>query len=117
MNLSGFAEYIQDLLSDFGVITLRRMFGGYGVYKNDLIIAILADDEIYFKADKSDAAYYEAFDSTRFTYHSLKRKEPTYMAYWKAPLEVLEDMQILEKWVEKAYDASLLKAKAIKQKT
>ncbi len=109
MVLSGFAEYIQDLLSEFGVIKIRRMFGGYGVYKNDLIIAIIAEDEIYFKAAKEDGTYYESFGGTRFVYHSPKRTKPIHMPYWKAPLEVLEDKAILSKWVDKAYDASLAK--------
>ena len=108
MQLSGFAEYIQDLLSEFGIIKLRRMFGGYGVYKNDLIIAIIADDELYFKANKEDSHYYEQFNTQPFTYHSPKRNKPTVMSYWKAPLEVLEDDELLGQWVDKAYQASIV---------
>ncbi len=40
-----------DMLSRFGDIKLRRMFGGYGIYSGKLIFAIIINDELYFKVD------------------------------------------------------------------
>lgn len=40
-----------------GEIRSRRMFGGHGIYRDDLMFAIVADDVLYLKAeDKSEVA-------------------------------------------------------------
>lgn len=53
-----FIEYIKDILAPFGQITTRVMFGGYGIYKDRVIIGIIAESELYFKADSFTAKYF-----------------------------------------------------------
>ena len=43
MTNSGFVDYIIDCLSPYGNISARRMFGGYGLYLNQIIFAIIID--------------------------------------------------------------------------
>ena len=33
-----YADYLHDLLQPLGKIRLRRMFGGYGIYADDLFL-------------------------------------------------------------------------------
>lgn len=68
MTNSGFVDYIIDLLSSFGNISARRMFGGYGLYFNKIIFAIIIDDELYFKTDSDLALEYAQTGSYPFTY-------------------------------------------------
>ena len=49
MAKSEFVNYIIDLLSPYGYIRVRSMFGGHSVYKDGVIVAIIIDDELYFK--------------------------------------------------------------------
>ena len=81
------------------------MFGGYGIYKDDVIVAIIADDELYFKVDSSNKSQYEKLNSEPFTYQA-KNKKAT-MSYWKLPLEILEDNSKLEIWLNQSYEISL----------
>ncbi len=53
MTDNGFVEYILDILSDYGNIKSRRMFGGFGIYLDKIIFAIIIDNELYFKADSN----------------------------------------------------------------
>ena len=50
---------IVELFSAFGPVTVRRMFGGAGIYADDTMFALIADGVIYLKAGDSNAAMFE----------------------------------------------------------
>lgn len=108
-----YAEYILDLLSPYGSMTSRAMFGGYGIYKDGLIVGIIVDDELYFKVDDNSKKKYEALASVPFTYN---RGEKIFaMSYWKVPIEIMENEDDLAEWLEEAYIVSM-KSKRLKKK-
>ena len=100
-----FLEYILELLDPAGGISSRRMFGGYAVYKNGLAIALIFQDEIYFKVDDSNRADYLAVDSKPFIYEKQGRQIT--ISNWSLPVEILEDSERLMEWTEKAYQVAL----------
>ena len=81
------------------------MFGGYSLYKNGMIFGLISDQELYFKADLDTAKFFQAAGSEQFAYESRGKKIK--MCYWKVTAEVLENQELLRKWFDKAYDASL----------
>ena len=101
-----FLEYIQDLLSPFGEFKSRSMFGGYGIYKNGMIIAIIIDEELYFKADQEVKTYFESFGSEQFSYFSKNGKK-VHMSYWKAVPDILEQQDLMERWIDFSYEVAL----------
>lgn len=100
-----YCNYILDLLSPFGNITARAMFGGYGIYKDKIIFAIIADDTLYFKVDDSNRPDYENKHSEPFSYEA-KDKKNIVMSYWTVPLDVFEDNELLYRWADTAYNIS-----------
>jgi DNA transformation protein len=104
-----FASYIKDLLEPFGVDKMRAMFGGYGLYKGGLMIALIAENELYFKAGPDEARIFEAAGSEPFTYDAGDKKVK--MSYFKVLQEVIEDDEMLEKWMNLAYGAAIKAAK------
>lgn len=89
-----------DLLSDYGNITKRYMFGGCSLYLSKKIFAIIIDDELYFKADKALAEEFKDFGSYPFTY---KRGDKTIaMSYWYIPAEIIENTDLLKNWLDKS---------------
>ncbi|MDB2415202.1 TfoX/Sxy family protein [Rickettsiales bacterium] len=103
--MNSFVEYIIELLSPYGNIIAKSMFGGYGVYKNNIIIGIISQDELYFKVDDSNRTQYQNMNSEIFTYEA--RGKINKISYWKVPLEILEDAQLLEEWLEQSYQISI----------
>ena len=99
MSKHAFADYIQDLLAPIGHTTYRAMFGGYGVYKADLIFAIIIDNELYFKASNEVAKIFESAGSEQFTYQG--KKSLVKLRYWKVPVEIMEDDALIE-WAKLA---------------
>lgn len=101
-----FHEYVmRDLLRDIAGVSSRRMFGGYGIYKDGIIFGLIADDELYFKADELNQKDYEQAGSTPFTYER-KNHPRTVMSYWKVPADVIEDRSAIEAWIDKSVAAS-----------
>jgi DNA transformation protein len=100
-----FVNYIQDILEPFGDIKIKAMFGGHGVYKDNLIFAIIVDNELYFKANKTTIEFFKDNQSEPFIYES--KGKSIAMSYWKVPDNILEDKEPLTNWVEIAFKAAL----------
>lgn len=98
--MNEFATYVKELLDPFGVIRLRKMFGGYGLYERGKIFGIIAADQVYFKGDAENAKFYEDAGSRKFEYERMGAK--IQMRYWYVPIEILEDEEVLGEWFAKA---------------
>jgi len=109
-----FHDYVaRDLLADISGITSRAMFGGWGIYKNGVFFALIADGELYFKVDEQNQADFEKLKSHPFVY--MGAKKPMTMAYWLLPEEIMEDKTKLQQWVENSVSATM-RSKAKKKK-
>jgi len=101
-----FHDYIiHDVLGHIPHITSRKMFGGYGVYHEGIIFAIIAEDELYFKVADHNRAEYERRGSRPFTYTGHKNRKPTVMSYWLVPEEIMNDAELVEQWLFDAKEA------------
>ena len=100
MNNSGFVDYIIDLLSQYGNISARRMFGGYGIYLNKIMFAIIIDDELYFKADSHLSQEYKKANSHPFTYQ--RKDKIIALSYWYIPAEIIENEELLKSFFDKS---------------
>lgn len=105
MSKNEFLEYILELLSEENNITSRSMFGGYGIYKNNKIFAIIIDDELYFKVGKSNLDYFTNAGLEPFQYE--KNGKTVYVSYYKAPPEIYENQELLAELVELSYQVSV----------
>ena len=100
-----YCEEIVHQLELVGNVTYRFMFGGYGLYLDGIIFAIIADNELYFKVDDTNKQDYLDYDSVPFTFES-KGKSMS-MSYYLVPQEVLDDIDLLCGWAKKSYNVSL----------
>lgn len=102
-----FNDYVvNDLLKEVPGIASRAMFGGWGIYKDGLMFALIADGELYFKVGDSNRADYENAGSHPFVYSGGNHK-PTTMSYWLLPEEVMEDEEKLHEWVLESVQVSI----------
>jgi len=108
---TSFHDYVIDLLSDISGITSRSMFGGWGIYKDKIFFALIANGKLYFRVGNDTRAHYEKYESHPFVYDT-KGKKIT-MSYWLLPEEILEDQEILIKWVDDAVEEAKKSKKKI----
>lgn len=98
-------EAIRDIFSGLGPVTIKRMFGGKGVYHNGLIVGLDVADEILLKADAVSAADFEAAGARRWSYEG--KGKPVRMPYWSIPDSAIDDPDELAIWTRRAYEAAL----------
>lgn len=112
MPKSQFCDRVLAQLNQVNAITARSMFGGYGLYLEGVMFALIAYDTLYFKVDDGNRDDYLTAGMSPFTYEG--KGKPIQMSYYQLPESVFEDVSALAAWVEKAH-AAARRAKA-KQK-
>lgn len=108
-----FGEWVQEHFAGLGPITIKRMFGGAGVYANGLIFALLDDGVVWLKADAQNEPALRQAGSRQFTYPT-KDGETMSMAYWSLPEPAVDDPDEAVRWARMSIDAALRKAAAKK---
>ncbi|RWX75461.1 TfoX family protein [Neorhizobium lilium] len=101
---------IEEMFEGLGPVSIRRMFGGKGIYYRGLIIAIELRDEIMLKADNVSAPEFAAAGARQWSYEGKKGK-PVLMPYWTIPEEALDDADLMGKWTRLAFEAALRASK------
>lgn len=103
--MSEFVEHLVEVFQQFGTVRARRMFGGYGVYHDDLMFGLVADDTLYLKADNQSAKLFEGKGLSRFEY--VKNGKSMKMSYYLAPEEIFDDPDAATLWAQHAFAAAL----------
>ena len=105
------AAEIEEMFAALGPVTIRRMFGGKGIYHRGRIVAIELRDEIVLKADALSAPAFEAAGARRWAYEGRTGKAVN-MPYWSVPDDAFDDPDIMARWVRLADEAALRAARS-----
>jgi DNA transformation protein len=106
-------EYVKELFAGFGPVSVRRMFGGAGVFADGLMIALIAGGELFLKADENTIPAFQAEGAGPFEYGAKGRR--VVMSYWRLPVRLFDDPDELGQWARKAYQVAQ-RASAPKEK-
>src|SRR5262249_25762878 len=96
---------ISDLFSAFGPVSVRRMFGGAGIYADGTMFALIARGMIYLKADEKNAPAFERENLPPFTYAAKGGKRGV-MSYRRMPDRLYDDPEELATWARDALAAA-----------
>jgi DNA transformation protein len=91
----GFREFVLEQLAGLPFVRARAMFGGVGLYADDVFFGIVASDALYLKVDDSNRDQYEAEGMMAFQPYADR---PMTMSYFQVPPGVLEDGDLLVAW-------------------
>jgi len=108
---SEFVVYVTDQLRRWGPVSARRLFGGHGVYRGAIMFAIVSRDTLYFRTDDINRSEFETAGMGPFR---VGRSDGGRIAlsYHEVPSDVLEDVELLAQWAERAFAAALRRAEA-----
>lgn len=101
-----FKEFLIEHLTGFGPVSIRRMFGGGGIYRDGLMFGIIDEETVYLKADDETRARFEAEGSETFVYAPAKGKTIA-MSYYRVPERCMDDAVEMVEWAKLAYGAAL----------
>ena len=104
-----FVDHVVETLRVFGAVTVRRMFGGWGLYHEGVFFALIADDVLYLKADERNAKDFDKHGLEPFVFEKPREGETIVTSYRRAPDEALEDPRVMARWAKSAYGAALRK--------
>src|SRR5258708_2529140 len=97
-----YIEFLIETFSPLGEITARAMFGGHTLYCNGVVFALVANNTLYLKADDHNRPDFEALDLEAFRPFPDR---PETMRYYRAPAELFDSLEGVEKWAGGAVEA------------
>jgi DNA transformation protein and related proteins len=98
-------EFLIDLFSDFGPVTIRPMFSGYGISADGVNFALALRAGLYFRADEVTIPRFEAEGCGPFQYQT-RAKTVTVNSYWQLPARLFDDPEELSEWAKAALAAA-----------
>jgi DNA transformation protein and related proteins len=98
-------DFLIDLFADFGPVTIRPMFSGFGISADGVNFAMSLRAGLFFRADEQTIPRFEAEGSKPFHYQTSKRSV-TVASYWELPARLFDDTDEFAKWARAALDAA-----------
>ena len=98
-------DFLIDLFSDFGPVTIRPMFSGFGISADGINFAMALRAGLYFRADDHTIPQFEAEGSKPFQYQT-RTKSVTVRSYWQLPARLFDDPEELTGWAQAALAAA-----------
>ena len=103
--MNEFVENLEEVFVLFGPIEAKRMFGGYGIYHDGLMFALVADEVLYLKVDGQSVDRFIAEGLPAFLYE--KNGKQVAMSYHLAPEAIYDEPTVAREWAILAYEAAL----------
>lgn len=92
-------------LTPLGHFRARPMFGGHGLYLDDLMFGLIFESRLYLKADDESRPAFERAGSEPFVYDTSKGRGIS-TSYWLCPPAALTAPAKLRAWVGRAHAAA-----------
>jgi DNA transformation protein and related proteins len=102
-----YLEFVLEQLRRVASVRSKRMFGEIGLYADDVFVAVIAEDVLYFKVDDRTRARYLERGSEAF----MPSPDMPSMNYFSVPEDVLEDSDELRVWLKESIGAAQRKKK------
>jgi DNA transformation protein len=100
-----FAEFLRELLTPLGCVTMRRMFGKTGVFCDGLMLGMVTDNMLYFRVDDHNRTAFK--EAASFSPLSYEKKGSTIdRSFWRAPERLFEEPDELVTWARAALAAA-----------
>lgn len=125
MRQPAFVDHCLELFAPLGAVRVRRMFGGWGLYLDELFVALIAADRLYLKADattrdrfaaagcepfvydRGAALPHAAEDAVRPAVDATGHASAVVLGYWTAPVEAMDSPALMAPWARLALQAAL----------
>ncbi len=98
-------EFIRELFLPFGLVTVKRMFGGAGIWSKGSMFGLVFDSAIFLKVDEASIPDFEREGSKPFVYTRAKSKGRVgraSLSYWRLPERLYDDPEELAVWAGRA---------------
>ena len=113
MKTTPFLDYLLgDVFEESLHISARAMMGGYTLYSDGKVFAIVSEETLWFKGSNETAEWYLSRGSKKFSY--TKEGKEQGMNYFLVPEEIIESRSSLQEWLDVALSVATLPKKKSK---
>lgn len=103
-------ELILELWEPLQPLNIRKMFGGYGVFKDGLMFAIFIGGVLYLKVDHLTSSDFSKRSLRPFSYERVDKvgkKKTIELSFSEVPLDIYDEPPMAIEWARKALGAAL----------
>ena len=101
-----YSAFVLELLEPLDGVSLRRMFGGAGLFCHGVMFGLIAGDRLYFKVGEGNRADFEDAGCGPFRY-ATNNGEHGILSYYEAPDSLFDEQDEMLDWARKALDEAL----------
>ena len=98
-----FQEFVEEQLDGIAGLRFRRMFGGHGIYANEIFFGILHGERLYFRTDEETRTRYVEAGMSWFVTPGAKK---SVKAYYEVPTALIERAKDLRVWARESIRAA-----------
>lgn len=106
-----YLAFVLEQLAGLPAVRSNRMFGGIGLYSDDIFFGLIDDDTLYFKTGPANVEHYRSRNMPKFM--PFPDKTGAVMGYHQVPADIIEDAESLVSWARQSVVVQL-SAKASK---
>jgi DNA transformation protein len=100
-----FAEFLREQLAPLGRVTMRRMFGKTGVFRDGVMLGMVTENTLYFRVDDQNREIFkEARSLPPLNYG--KKGRTIDLSFWRAPERLFDGPGELVAWARAALAAA-----------
>ncbi|HYI39658.1 MAG TPA: TfoX/Sxy family protein [Allosphingosinicella sp.] len=100
----GLYAWVQEAMEPLGTVTMRKMMGGATLYLDGTIFAIIDESELWLKSDSESDAVWDSEGCEKFAV-TFKDGKVDVMNYRRAPQDVYDDPEAMQRWATLAVEA------------
>ena len=100
-----YLAYVLEQLTGLPALRSNRMFGGIGLYSDDMFFGLIDDDTLYFKTGPANVEQYRARNMPKFM--PFPDKTGAVMGYHQVPADIIEDAESLVSWARQSVAVQL----------
>ena len=105
MQTNEFIDHLKDVFRLFGPFAAKRMFSGYGLFRDGLMFGLVVKDTLYLKADAQSAPRFTQLGLAQFEYQ--RKGKVARLSYYTAPDAAMEEAAEAAHWARLAFEAAL----------
>ena len=102
--------HFAELLDAIGEVSIRRMFGGFGFFRDGLMFALEYTGILYLKVDDDNRESFTELDLLPFIFTS-KSGRTGQLSYYQAPELALQNPTEMKPWAQASFDAAVRQRK------
>ena len=99
-----FKNFVLDQLQGIGEFETKRMFGGLALLRNGSAFAKIKHDKLWIKVDNTNIADFERLGMNQYSYGKDNSRK---LNFHETPIDVIEDRDKLQEWVNKSIEIAL----------